>query len=358
MTKKRVFIILIIVSMLMLACNLGKSSTPTTDEQATSIAATVQMEMTIAALQQATTAAPVVMDTPAPPSDATATTPPEMISTPTNTATQTQVPSSTPVSVACNKAAFVADVTIADDTEIKTGTTFIKTWRLKNTGSCTWTSGYKLVFSHGDRMDAPNEVTLTSGTIPPGGSVDVSVELKAPASDGTYRGNFKLKAPDGQIFGIGASGTGAFYVQIKAITPVAGITFIPILTPLIPLLITDINPTYAGGLDCTGLGYTKSQTFRIENTGSTNIQSAKVVLQDLSAGTTEENQQNSFGSAATCLSLFMDPIEPGNTGFISISGLADLPVGHNMQATIKGCTANDLGGVCKEVTINFISTAP
>ena len=33
-----------------------------------------------------------------------------------------------------------------DNTEIAAGTTFVKTWRLKNNGSCTWTSGYSRVF--------------------------------------------------------------------------------------------------------------------------------------------------------------------------------------------------------------------
>src|SRR5512143_3278895 len=40
----------------------------------------------------------------------------------------------------CDWAQFVADVTVPDGTSYAPGTTFTKTWRLKNIGSCTWTT--------------------------------------------------------------------------------------------------------------------------------------------------------------------------------------------------------------------------
>jgi hypothetical protein len=111
----------------------------------------------------------------------------------------------------------MADVTIPDGTEIQTGTGFIKTWRLQNTGLCPWTSSYHVVFESGDRMNAPDAVPVTAGVIPTGGSVEVSVNLVAPVAAGTYRGNFRLRSSDGGIFGVG-SGV-PFYVEIKAIAP-------------------------------------------------------------------------------------------------------------------------------------------
>src|SRR5688572_18810473 len=51
-----------------------------------------------------------------------------------STATNTPVP--------CNQASFVSDVTIPDNTSITVNDGFTKTWKLKNVGSCTWTSGY------------------------------------------------------------------------------------------------------------------------------------------------------------------------------------------------------------------------
>jgi len=105
-------------------------------------------------------------------------------------------------------------VTIEDNTKIKINTQFTKTWRLKNTGSCAWTSGYQLVFDGGDQMSGPASQTLTNGTVAPGATLDVSVTLTAPASPGTYRGNWKIREPGGSLFGLS---TGPFWVQILAV---------------------------------------------------------------------------------------------------------------------------------------------
>jgi len=52
-----------------------------------------------------------------------------------------------PVSVKrCDAAAFVKDVTVSDGSLISPGSSFKKTWRLQNIGTCTWTSSYALVW--------------------------------------------------------------------------------------------------------------------------------------------------------------------------------------------------------------------
>jgi hypothetical protein len=114
----------------------------------------------------------------------------------------------------CDQAAFVKDVTIPDNSEVTAGSTFTKTWRLQNAGSCTWTSGYSLVFVNGARMEAASPAQLTGGTVAPGQNVDVSVAMKAPADGGTYRGDWKLRNPSNALFGLGPSAQ-PFYVQIK-----------------------------------------------------------------------------------------------------------------------------------------------
>ncbi len=116
--------------------------------------------------------------------------------------------------IACNQAAFEADITYPDDTVVPAGQSFIKTWRLKNSGSCTWTPDYQLIYVSGDSLGVSPSSPISNGTIQPGESVDISVNLTAPAAAGTYRGNYKLKAPDGTIFGIDAAGN-VFYVRIK-----------------------------------------------------------------------------------------------------------------------------------------------
>jgi peptidoglycan hydrolase-like protein with peptidoglycan-binding domain len=144
------------------------------------------------------------------------TTTPTLAVSPTVTSTPlvTVTPSVTP----CNMASFVADVTTPDDTSIKVNTAFTKIWRLKNVGSCTWTSGYQLVFDSGDSMGGPASQQLTAGTVSPGGTLDISVNLTTPASAGTYKGNWKIREPGGATFGLS---TGAFWVQIKAATEAA-----------------------------------------------------------------------------------------------------------------------------------------
>ena len=112
----------------------------------------------------------------------------------------------------CNLASFVTDVTIPDDTTFLVEKPFTKTWRLKNVGTCTWTAGYKLVFDSGERMSGPETQPLTAVAVAPGETLDVSVNMIAPAVAGTYKSNWKIKDEKGEVFGLSS---GAFYVQIK-----------------------------------------------------------------------------------------------------------------------------------------------
>ncbi|MEZ0396224.1 MAG: NBR1-Ig-like domain-containing protein [Anaerolineales bacterium] len=132
--------------------------------------------------------------------------------------TSTSLPPATATPLPCNLAAFEADVTVPDGTVMSPGQVFTKTWRLRNVGTCTWTSGYQLVFHQGDAMGVPAGYAqaLTAGTVPPGGTVDVSVNLTAPMTPGTYRGYWRLREPGGQYFGL--RNGGSFWVQIQVST--------------------------------------------------------------------------------------------------------------------------------------------
>jgi hypothetical protein len=107
------------------------------------------------------------------------------------------------------------DVTIPDDTRLRPGESFTKTWRLENVGTCTWTSDYSLVWFSGEQLDAPLSVPL-SGNTAQGQSVDLSVEMKAPDIAGTYQSWWKLRNPAGVLFGIGPNSDAAFWVRIVA----------------------------------------------------------------------------------------------------------------------------------------------
>jgi len=220
----RIIIALLAIMLALTACNMPRNGSPSPGD----IGAinTIAAQTVIAQLTQVSQSTSVpggdsqgglptsTMDAPtlAIPTSTTTPTP-----SATNLPTSTQVPpTSTPrptaTPVPCNWAQFVKDVTIPDDTVMSPGESFTKTWRLKNIGSCTWTTGYSLVFLNGEPMDG-NTVAIPH-TVTPGETVDLSVDLVAPDKVGTYRGNWMLRNKDGR-FGIGDSADVAFWVQIK-----------------------------------------------------------------------------------------------------------------------------------------------
>ena len=115
-----------------------------------------------------------------------------------------------------DKAQFVADVTIPDGMNFSAGTAFKKTWRLKNIGTCTWTTSYSLAFYSGEKMGGPDSVPLTV-SVAPGQTADVSVNLTAPATGGLYRGYWILKNASGTTFGIGTTAANPFWVSINVL---------------------------------------------------------------------------------------------------------------------------------------------
>lgn len=118
----------------------------------------------------------------------------------------------------CDKAYFISDVTIPDGTNFSGGTTFTKTWRLLNNGTCTWTTSYSLVFYNGEKMGGPDSVPLTVN-VEPGQRVNISVTLTAPSTPGTVRGYWMLKNSSGGVFGIGTTGSTPFWVKINVLKP-------------------------------------------------------------------------------------------------------------------------------------------
>jgi hypothetical protein len=106
-----------------------------------------------------------------------------------------------PASGACaNDSTFVLDLNIPDGTHIAPGASFTKTWRLRNSGVCAWDASYRLTFISGERMNGPESMALGQ-TVLPGAEVDITIDLIAPGSEGTYQGQWQLTAPDGTSFG-------------------------------------------------------------------------------------------------------------------------------------------------------------
>jgi len=108
-------------------------------------------------------------------------------------------PSKTPTdSVACDKVEFVSE-TIPDGTDYAPSATFTKTWRVRNIGTCTWDTSYDIVFDHGDTLGAPAAIPFP-GVVAPGQEVDLSINLTAPASPGSYASYWKFRNGSDVIF--------------------------------------------------------------------------------------------------------------------------------------------------------------
>ncbi|MGD2158454.1 MAG: NBR1-Ig-like domain-containing protein [Anaerolineales bacterium] len=123
-------------------------------------------------------------------------------------------PTPTAIPALCDHAQFVKDISVADGTSFLPGTPFVKTWRLKNIGTCTWTKDYDLVFVSGSLLSADTVMALPQ-TVKPGESVDLSVEMRASQAAGRYRGNWMLRNEDGKLFGIGDRAEKSFWVDIS-----------------------------------------------------------------------------------------------------------------------------------------------
>lgn len=111
-----------------------------------------------------------------------------------------QIVKATPqAAAACtNVMAFISDVSVPDNSVFASNTSFSKTWRIKNTGTCNWNSGYSLVFKSGDHM---NGQTVQLPAVRAGDAVNISVNLVAPRANGDYAGYWQLRSDYGVNFG-------------------------------------------------------------------------------------------------------------------------------------------------------------
>ena len=112
--------------------------------------------------------------------------------------------------------------TIPDGTRIAREKNFVKIWRLKNTGSCTWTPAFDLFFVEGALLNASSVVQLTTIDVQPNGYVDVTVDMQSPLQTGSYTGYWMLRSPDGVIFGVSITGNAWLWVEIVSFDPAAG----------------------------------------------------------------------------------------------------------------------------------------
>ena len=135
-----------------------------------------------------------------------------------------------------NKMAFVTDVTIPDGQVIPPGAKFVKTWRLKNTGTTTWTANYRVRLWAGNSFGAPTSFLLAQ-EVKPNTEVDISIEFTAPSQTGEYISHWilsdDLEANFGNTFyvnfvvGVPASPTATLAEPTSTTAPTEAVTATP-----------------------------------------------------------------------------------------------------------------------------------
>ena len=202
--KKVLLFMSITILLVLTACSQGASvdTTLVAEQVMTGVAQTIEA-MPSPTPQPTWTQPPTATVTPT----ATPSAAPSTTAAPTSSATVAVVATQTNI---CDNAIFVSDITIPDGTQIASGDSFTKTWQVRNTGTCTWDTEYALVFVNGDRMEGKSPTQLER-SVAPGESINISINMVAPAEEGSYLGYWQLRNASEETFGQ------TYYVQITAV---------------------------------------------------------------------------------------------------------------------------------------------
>jgi hypothetical protein len=232
--------VLVLLSILLSSCNLQAASpTQMGPDQINTIAAATVQALTTQMAPPPATSTPLATEVPT--ATATLAVPTlNLTGIPTlSLATSTLIPLPTTAgSTECNKITFLSDETVKDGTVFKPEAKFVKTWKIQNAGTCTWTTLYAaIMFSNDPASPAISGEADTNmkASITPGGTAVISVNLVAPKEEGNYRQYWKMQDADGKPFGIGGPNGPGFYVDIKvsktgAVTPSTVTANVPVST--------------------------------------------------------------------------------------------------------------------------------
>lgn len=192
--KTKLIITATLLGVLIAAC--GPSATPaepTPDVAAirTSAASTVVSQFTLTAAVFTPTSS-VPTNTPAPQVTATGTQP---------VAAQVTNAEGTTLAL-CDSLSYnvaTVDVTVPDNSVMTPGQEFIKTWKVKNNGSCPWGAGYVLAYAGYANQMSGQFIALTE-VVQPDQEVELSVQFSAPDAAGEYLSAWTMRNPAGVTF--------------------------------------------------------------------------------------------------------------------------------------------------------------
>jgi hypothetical protein len=215
--------LIIVLALVLSACNFGQEPEPTPDVGAifTAAAETVVAQFSIEQTQTAQ-AAPTITPLPTNTTVATfaivspgagtptvqgaitplAATQPGVIATFPSATSAVLATQSGPV---CLSSTFVADVNHPDGSSVKKGEWIKKTWSIQNTGTCTWDDGFALIQYSGDITQSDKweltDKTPTRDFVEPNEIIEISLEMKIPGSAGEHGGCWRMRDDRGSFFG-------------------------------------------------------------------------------------------------------------------------------------------------------------
>lgn len=95
-------------------------------------------------------------------------------------------------------AVYGGDVNVPDGTVFRPGEHFVKSWKIRNIGTTTWTGGYRWRFEAGTLMSAVQSVPAPPTS--PGGLAIISVAMIAPTATGVYTSFWQMSNAAGRAF--------------------------------------------------------------------------------------------------------------------------------------------------------------
>jgi hypothetical protein len=235
MKIKNIFPVVMMIALALVGCGTDEEPPPDIDALYTAAAETLGAQFTQQALEQPSATPTPTFSLPTPTFTATQSSP---VATATNTQMTSGSSSGTGIFSTCDRAEFVADITIPDGTEMAPGSVFTKTWEVKNVGTCAWNENYKIIFYFGQQMAAQSSFKLTTETVDIGDTLKISIQMTAPTQVGEYYSHWRMQNDKGEIFGLGANADPVF-AQIKVVagsttkTPTSQISATPTSTTVV-----------------------------------------------------------------------------------------------------------------------------
>ena len=196
--KTKLFVLILIGAILIPACAPASTPAPTQDVALIQTAAAKTVVANLTATASASTATPLPAQTNTP----TLTLIPANTLAVTPSITPTLLGGITATPTLCDALTFdpaTVDVNVPDSTQMTAGQQFVKTWRVRNNGSCTWGAGYGLVYAgYSDQMSGKPQPL--AGAVAPNQEVEVSVQFIAPDKAGQYVSAWEMANANGTVF--------------------------------------------------------------------------------------------------------------------------------------------------------------